>query len=131
MKYTAEDLQDALDLAKPGRVLELDSDGNMSKNCVAAVIHNLCALAEYYELAKSQESRWYKKFTDETSKHSKAIERADALTRELAARAIDPNSWKNLCQENAMLWNDMSYAQERIKSLESELAAMTKNFLEA
>lgn len=55
---------------------------------------------------------------------------ADALTRELAARAIDPNSWKNLCQENAMLRNDMSYAQERIKSLESELAAMTKNFLE-
>ena len=77
MKYTQEDLQDALDLAKPGRILELDSDGNMSKNCVAAVIHNLCALAEYYRLAKSQEARWYKEFTDETSKHSAAIKRAE------------------------------------------------------
>jgi len=77
MNYSPEDLQDALDLAKPGRVLELDKDGNMSKGCVAAVIHNLCALAEAYQLAKSQEARWFKEFTDETSKHSNAIKRAE------------------------------------------------------
>ena len=85
MDYTQEDLQDALDLAKPGRVLELDSDGNMSKNCVAAVIHNLCALAEYYRLAKSQEARWYKEFTGETWKHSAALKRAEEAEAKLAA----------------------------------------------
>ena len=102
MDYTQEDLQDALDLAKPGRILELDSDGNMSKNCVAAVIHNLCALAEYYDLAKSQEARWYKEFTDETSKHSAAIKRAEEAEAKLAAVTAENKRMR----EALMKWRD-------------------------
>ncbi len=42
------DVQDALDLAKPGRMLPLDNEGNMSAHGVTVVIHNLCALAAAY-----------------------------------------------------------------------------------
>jgi multidrug resistance efflux pump len=97
VKYTAGDLRDALDLAKPGRILELDYDGNMSKNCVAAVIHNLCALAEAYKSAKA----------------------------ELEAQAIDPNSRENLCQENAMLRNDLELARKALRAAETALVVHT------
>lgn len=52
-RYTDEDIQDALELAKPGRMLPLDNEGNMSANGVKAVIHNLTALAREYEKQKS------------------------------------------------------------------------------
>ena len=121
MKYTQEDLQDALDLAKPGRILELDSDGNMSKNCVAAVIHNVCALAEYYALAKSQEARWYKEFTDETSKHSAANKRAEEAEAKLAEKEGDAIAQSNRATDFEMRLRE---AEANLKAVREEIKTM-------
>lgn len=40
-------------MAKPGRILPLDNEGNMSASGVTAVIHNLGALAEAYLVMKN------------------------------------------------------------------------------
>jgi chromosome segregation ATPase len=44
-------------------------------------------------------------------------EERNRMNTELQALAIDPNSRENLCQENAMLRNDLELAQKRVEAL--------------
>ena len=65
------------------------------------------------------------------SQRKEAEAKLTECKKELAAQAIDPNSRENLCQENAMLRNDLELAQKRVKELEAEGRAPDARMREA